>query len=88
MKKGDLALFYHSGAEKQIVGTMVVSSHIQTQRKKIRDPQMSNSKAGWTDQSQTRSNKTSEGLDLVRISRLSVMPVSQIWGEILKISQK
>jgi predicted RNA-binding protein with PUA-like domain len=94
MKKGDLALFYHSGDEKQIVGIMEIASgsYPNPKEKDSRFVAVDVKFKSRLDRPVTldeiKENKTFDGWDLVRISRLSVMPVSpKIWGEILKISQ-
>jgi predicted RNA-binding protein with PUA-like domain len=95
MKKGDQAFFYHSGDEKQIVGIMEITSNAYP------NPKENNSRFVIVDVkykkrlerpitlTEIKSNKRFKDWDLLRISRLSVMPVpSQIWSEILEISQK
>jgi predicted RNA-binding protein with PUA-like domain len=94
MKKGDLAFFYHSGDEKQIVGIMEIASEAYANPKE-KDPRFVTIDVKFKSRlenpvtlAQIKSNKKFQDWDLLRISRLSVMPVSsQIWSEIIKISQ-
>ncbi len=94
MKKGDQAFFYHSGDQKQIVGMMEISSnpYSNPNEKNPRfvavDVKFKKRLARPVTLSEIKSNKKFKDWDLLRISRLSVMPVtSQIWKEILEISQ-
>jgi len=95
MKKGDLAFFYHSGDEKQIVGIMSITSSPYPNpeekderyvavnvkfKKRLKRP---------VTLSQMKEKKAFRDWELLRISRLSVMPVpSEIWSEIIRISQQ
>lgn len=95
MKKGDLAFFYHSGDERQIVGIMEITSSAYPNPKE-ENPRFVTIDVKYKRRlkrpvtlAEIKSNKKFRDWDLLRISRLSVMPVpSQIWSEILKISQK
>lgn len=95
MKKGDLAFFYHTGDEKQIVGIMEITSGPYPNPKE-KDPRFVAFDVKFKKRLQRpipldeiKNNKAFKDWDLLRISRLSVMPVStQIWSEINKISQK
>ena len=95
MKKGDLAFFYHSGDEKQIVGIMEITGAAYPNPKE-KDPRFVTVGVKFKKRldrpvtlTEIKADKTFEGWDLLRISRLSVMPVSApIWNKILKISQK
>ena len=95
MKNGDLVFFYHTGEERQIVGIMSVISDPYT------NPEEYNERFVVVDVKFKKLFKTPVTLDemkeqkkfksweLIRISRLSVMPVPvTIWNSILKISQK
>lgn len=95
MKKGDLAFFYHSGDEKQIVGIMQITSGPYPNPKEkdprfvVVDVKYKSRLARPVTLAEIKSNKKFKDWELLRISRLSVMPVpSQIWDEIVKISQK
>lgn len=95
MKKGDLAFFYHTGDEKQIVGIMEITSAPYPNPKE-KDPRFVAMDVKFKKRLQRpiplgeiKNNKAFKDWELLRISRLSVMPVStQIWSEINKISQK
>ena len=95
MKKGDLILFYHSGDEKQVVGIMQVSS------KPYSNPEETNERFVVVDVkykkelqnpvtlSEMKKQKKFKNWELLRISRLSVMPVpKEIWNSIIKMSKK
>jgi predicted RNA-binding protein with PUA-like domain len=95
MKKGDQAFFYHSGDEKQIVGIMEITSNPYPNPKEanprfvVVDVKYKKRLERPVTLAEIKSNPKFKDWDLLRISRLSVMPVSsQIWSEILKISQK
>ena len=95
MKKGDLAFFYHSGDQKQIAGIMEITSEAYPNPKE-KDPRFVTVDVKFKKRlerpvtlGEIKTNKTFKDWDLLRISRLSVMPVpAQIWNEIIKISQK
>ena len=94
MKKGDLVLFYHTGDERQAVGIMEVLS------KPYPNPEEDNERFVVVDVKYKKSLKKPVTLaemkkenkfknwELLRISRLSVMPVpKEIWEKIIKMSQ-
>ena len=95
MEKGDLAFFYHSGDEKQIVGIMEIISTAYPNPKE-KNPKFVTIDVKYKKRlkrpvtlAEMKTNKKFKDWELLRISRLSVMPVtSQIWNEILGISQK
>ena len=95
MKKGDLAFFYHTGDEKQVVGIMeIISNPYPNPKEKnprfvVMDVKYKKHLDSPVTLTQIKINKKFKDWELLRISRLSVMPVpSKIWEEILKISQK
>lgn len=95
MKKGDLAFFYHTGDEKQVVGIMeIISNPYPNPKEKnprfvVVDVKYKKHLDNPVTLDQIKTNKKFKDWELLRISRLSVMPVpSKIWEEILKISQK
>ena len=95
MKKGDQAFFYHSGDEKQIVGIMEITSNPYPNPKEknprfvVVDVKYKKRLENPATLAQIKTNPKFKDWELLRISRLSVMPVpTQIWSEILKISQK
>lgn len=94
MKKGDQIMFYHSGDQKQIVGIMEVIS------KPYSNPKESNKRFVVVDVkykkqlskpvtlSEIKKQKKFQNWELLRISRLSVMPVPKnIWDSIIKMSK-
>jgi predicted RNA-binding protein with PUA-like domain len=95
MKKGDQAFFYHSGDEKQIVGIMEITSNPYPNPKEknprfvVVDVKYKKRLENPVTLAQIKTNPKFKDWELLRISRLSVMPVpTKIWSEILKISQK
>ena len=95
MKKDDLVFFYHTGDERQVVGIMSVISNPYP------NPEEENKRFVVVDVKFKKLLKTPVTLDtikkqkkfkdweLLRISRLSVMPVPKIiWDNIIKMSQK
>jgi predicted RNA-binding protein with PUA-like domain len=94
MKKGDQAFFYHSGDEKQIVGILEITSNPYLDprekdkrfvvvnvkhKKRLKRP---------VTLAEIKKEKKFKDWELLRISRLSVMPVpKEIWDKILEISQ-
>ena len=95
MKKDDLVFFYHTGDERQVVGIMSVIANPYP------NPEEENKRFVVVDVKFKKLLKTPVTLDsikkqkkfkdweLLRISRLSVMPVPKIiWDYIIKMSQK
>jgi len=93
VKKGDLIFYYHTGDEKAVVGIAKASTDAYA------DPKDDTWKAGLVDVAPVRKLRRAVTLaeikakpafrdfPLVRISRLSVMPVSdREWNEIEKMS--
>lgn len=94
MKSGDLILFYHTGDERQAVGIMQVTSKPYSNPKEdverfiVVDVKYKKTLKRPVTLTEIKNNKKFKDWELVRISRLSVMPVPKdIWDEILKISQ-
>jgi predicted RNA-binding protein with PUA-like domain len=90
MKKGDQAFFYHTGDEKSVVGIMRIVS----------DPYPDGPKLVAVDVapieklhkpvtlSDIKANARFRNFELVRIPRLSVMPVpKELWEEIIRMSK-
>ncbi len=95
MKKGDLILFYHSGDEKQVVGIMQVSSKPYSNPKEtnerfvVVDVKYKKELQNPVTLSEMKKQKKFENWELLRISRLSVMPIpKEIWNSIIKMSKK
>ena len=94
MKPGDLALIYHTGDERRAMGIAEVIS------KPYPDPSLNEEKRVVVDVKavrplpqpvtlqQIKTDSVFEGFDLLRISRLSVVPVSEEhWQHILKLGE-
>ena len=94
MKKGDSVLYYHTGDERQAVGIMTVTS------KPYPNPEEDNERFVVVDVKykrqldkpvsleQMKKEKSFKNLELLRISRLSVMPVPKtIWDKIISLSK-
>lgn len=94
MKDGDLVLFYHTGNERQAVGIMEIVSEPYPNPKEdnkrfiVVDVKYKKSLKRPVTLDEIKKQKTFQNWELVRISRLSVMPVPKhIWDTILDISQ-
>ncbi len=94
MKKGDLAFFYHTGDERTVVGIAQIASDPRP------DPKAGNERAAVVDLKpekklpnpvslqQIKSDSTFAGWDLLRIGRLSVVPVPpKMWQRILALAE-
>ena len=94
MKKGDSVLYYHTGDERQAVGIMTVTS------KPYPNPEEDNERFVVVDViykrqldkpvslEQMKKEKSFKNWELLRISRLSVMPVPKtIWAKIISLSK-
>ena len=90
---GDLALIYHSGKERQVVGVAEVVSQPYS------DPKLNDAKRVVVDMravrkvpqpitlEQIKQDDNFENFDLLRLSRLSVVPVSEShWQRLLKLA--
>jgi predicted RNA-binding protein with PUA-like domain len=93
MKVGDEALFYHTGKEKSAVGIVRITSGPYA------DPQEEDEKLAVMDiqyvrplerevqLSEIKADPAFAGWDLLRIGRLSVVPVpARMWDHLLKIA--
>jgi predicted RNA-binding protein with PUA-like domain len=94
MKKGDLALVYHTGDERAAVGIAEVKSQPYADPKEgderlaVVDLKPKNKLAKPVSLSVIKADKAFEGWDLLRIGRLSVVPVPEpMWDRILKLSE-
>jgi predicted RNA-binding protein with PUA-like domain len=94
IKKGDLVLFYHTGDERQIVGIMEIISEPYPNPKEnnerfiVFDVKYKKSLNRPITLDEMKKQKKFQNWELIRISRLSVMPVpKQIWDTIIDISQ-
>lgn len=94
MKPGDPVLFYHTGSQRQAVGIMEVISkpypNPEEENKRFIAVNVRYKKALKRPVAleEMKKNPKFQDWELIRISRLSVMPVPKaIWDEIIKISQ-
>ena len=95
MKKGDLVFFYHTGDERQVVGIMSVTSNPypnpeeDNERFVVVDVKFKSLLVKSVGLDEIKKQKGLENWELLRISRLSVMPVPKsIWDLIIKMSKK
>jgi predicted RNA-binding protein with PUA-like domain len=91
VRKGDEAFFYHTGEEKQVVGIMEITSDPYADRKDksltVVDVRASSRLAKPVTLQQFKSDPAFADWELVRISRLSVMPVPPaLWQNIIKMA--
>jgi predicted RNA-binding protein with PUA-like domain len=90
VKKGDMAFFYHSGDEKRIVGIMEIASAPYPDLKDksiVVDVKPARRLPRPVTLQQIKADKAFSEWELVRISRLSVMPVPEaIWKKLSKLS--
>lgn len=94
MKKGDLAFVYHTGGERQVVGVAEVKSNPYAdpregdERLAVIDLKVKSKLAQPVTLSDIKADRAFDGWDLLRNSRLGVMPVpSAMWDRILELSQ-
>ncbi len=94
MNKGDQIMFYHSGDQKQIVGIMEVTSKPypnpdeENKRFVVVDVKFKSQFTKSVSLSELKKQKKFQNWELLRISRLSVMPVPKsIWDGIIKMSK-
>jgi len=94
MKKGDLVLFYHSNEGKEIVGLATVSAEATPEQTKdegewsVVELSYKKALAKAVTLAQIKADAAFKDFALVRISRLSVMPVSDTeWARIEKMAQ-
>ena len=95
MRTGDLVFFYHTGDERQVVGIMSVTSNPypnpeeNNERFIVVDVKFKSLLAKSVGLDEIKKQKGLENWELLRISRLSVMPVPRsIWDLIIKMSKK
>ena len=95
MKKGDLALVYHTGDERAAVGIAEVKSQPYADPKQdderlaVIDLKPKKKLAHPVGLDVIKADKTFQGWDLLRIGRLSVVPVPEkMWQRILKLSEE
>jgi len=94
MKKGDIVLYYHTGDERQAVGIMTVTSNPypnpeeDNERFVVVDVKYKKQLDNSVSLEQMKKEKSFKNWELLRISRLSVMPVPKtIWDKIIHLSK-
>jgi predicted RNA-binding protein with PUA-like domain len=94
MKKGDLALIYHTGGERRAVGIAEITSapypdpKHKDEKLAIVDLKTRKTLANPVTLDTIKSDKTFAGWDLLRIGRLSVVPVPPaMWKRIEDLSK-
>ena len=94
MRPKDLVLFYHTGKEKRAVGIMQVVSEPypnpeeSDERFVVVDVKYRKPLKRPVTLAEIKQNERLAGWDLLRISRLSVMPVPRgMWDEVLRMSE-
>ena len=94
MKKGDQILYYHTGDERQAVGIMIATSESypnpeeDNKRFIVVDVKFKKKFGKPVSLEQMKKEKSFKNWELLRIGRLSVMPVPKnIWDRIIKMSQ-
>jgi predicted RNA-binding protein with PUA-like domain len=92
MTQGDLALIYHTGDERQavgiaeVIGSPYVDPALNDPKRAVVDLQAVRSLSRPVTLAEIKQDSSFAGFDLIRISRLSVVPVSeQHWQKILKL---
>lgn len=95
MKKGDRAFFYHTGDEKQAMGIIEITSNPYPNPKEddkrfvVMDVKPVSRLKRPVTLEEIKKDSKFKNWELIRISRLSVMPVpKQLWDEIVKKSNK
>jgi len=93
MKKNDLVMYYHTGDEREIVGIMTVTSkpypnpEEDNERFVVVDVKYKKRLKNPVSLKLMKKEKSFKNWELLRISRLSVMPVPiDIWNIIIRIS--
>lgn len=94
MQLGDLALIYHTGGERRAMGIAEVISlpyvdpKLNDPKRAVVDVKAVRSLAQPVTLAQIKQDPDFEGCDLIRISRLSVVPISEAhWQKILKLAE-
>jgi predicted RNA-binding protein with PUA-like domain len=92
VRRGDMAIFYHTGDEKQAVGVMEIASdpypNLKDRSLVVVDVKPAGRLKRPVTLAQIKSDPLFADWELVRISRLSVMPVPQkLWDKIMKLSK-
>ena len=93
MQKGDLALIYHTGDQRQAIGIAEITSKPYTDPKEgderlaVVDLKPKKKLARPVSISDIKADKAFAGWDFLRIGRLSVVPVPEaMWNHLLKLA--
>ena len=93
MKPGDMVIYYHTGTERQAVGTMKVVSEPYpnpeegNERFVVVDVEYASTFEIPVTLEQMKKQKSFRDWEMLRIGRLSVMPVPEhIWQRILELA--
>jgi predicted RNA-binding protein with PUA-like domain len=94
MQLNDLALIYHTGGERRAMGIAEVISlpyvdpKLNDPKRAVVDVKALRSLIQPVTLAQIKQDPDFEGCDLIRISRLSVVPISELhWLKILKLAE-
>lgn len=94
VKRGDLTFIYHTGSERQIIGIADVTSNpypdpnLDNERFVVIDVIAKRRLRNYVTLEQIKSRKEFKNFDLVRLPRLSVMPVDKTtWMKLLELSE-
>jgi len=94
MKKGDLALIYHTGNEKRAVGVAEIVTNPypdpdeKDEKLVVVDLKPRNPLSNPVTLDTIKKDKIFNGWDLLRISRLSVVPVpDKMWQRLMKLAE-
>jgi predicted RNA-binding protein with PUA-like domain len=89
MKNGDEALIYHTGDERSVIGiaeVVRVGGDDKTPIVEIKPRRALKRPVGL---SEIRNDQSFQGWELLRLPRLSVMPVSrEIWKRLIELSER
>ncbi len=93
-RRGDLAMIYHTGEERAIVGIASVASDpypdpkLKDRRLVVIDLQVKERLPRTVSLDEIKKNAALKGMDLIRLPRLSVMPLSEAqWNAILAMAR-
>ncbi|MCT7949811.1 EVE domain-containing protein [Ancylothrix sp. C2] len=93
MMPGDLALFYHTGKQRQVVGIAEIMSEaypdpaLNDPKRVVVDVRAVRRVKKFVTLAEIKADKDFEGFDLIRLSRLSVVAVSEAhWQRILALA--
>jgi predicted RNA-binding protein with PUA-like domain len=90
---GDLVFYYHTGKEKSIVAIMEITAPLEPQDQSVKDVAVTVRPLKRLKHSvslaRVKSEKSLSSWELTRISRLSIMPVTEAqWRKVMEMSEK